>query len=402
MSELPKSVVVCNLDGRIVLYNNRARLQFRGWAQAGGLSASAEPIGLGRSVYAVLDRGKVAHALENVERRLRRGALYPAAQFATTTSTGRLLRVHLTPVRAEQDSDAVAAEGAALISGFVLLSENAMLGPETATPASPAAATWPLDEMSEEVLEEESLESPELSAPPQAPSTAGIVRHDSRPEYYPENYDFALLRTSTLTQRLEDRPLAELAYTVFDTETTGLEPSRGDEILQLGAVRIVNGRVLARECFDQLVDPGRGIPAAGIAIHGITAAMVRGQPGIAEVLPAFHAFCGDTVLVAHNAAFDLRFLELKQAHAGVVFDQPVLDTLLLSAVVHEHQRSHRLEAIAERFGLQVTGRHTAIGDALLTAEIFLRLVPLLASRGIVTLGQALEASRQTYFARQRY
>jgi DNA polymerase-3 subunit epsilon len=130
--------------------------------------------------------------------------------------------------------------------------------------------------------------------------------------------------------------------------------------------------------------------------------MLVGQPTIERVLPAFHAYAQDTVLVAHNAAFDLRFLQLKEGATGVRFDQPVLDTLLLSALVHPAQPSHRLEAIAERFGIAVVGRHTALGDALVTAEIFLRLLPLLAAMGIETLGQAREASRRTAYARLRY
>ena len=87
---------------------------------------------------------------------------------------------------------------------------------------------------------------------------------------------------------------------------------------------------------------------------------------------------------------------------GIVFDQPVLDTLLLSAVVHPQQESHRLEAIAERLGVNVLGRHTAVGDAMVTAEIFLKLIPLLAERGIVTLAQAREAAQKTYYARVNY
>ena len=130
--------------------------------------------------------------------------------------------------------------------------------------------------------------------------------------------------------------------------------------------------------------------------------MLRGQPTIAEVLPAFHAFAADTVLIAHNAAFDMRFLQLKEAETGLRFDQPVLDTLLLSAVIHPNQESHRLEAIAERLGVAILGRHTALGDAIVTAEVMLKLIPLLAEKGIRTLGEAREAAEKSYYARIRY
>ena len=163
-----------------------------------------------------------------------------------------------------------------------------------------------------------------------------------------------------------------------------------------------NGKLLRQESFEQLVDPGRPIPAASIPIHGITQAMVDGQPRIEAVLPAFHAFAQDTVLVAHNAAFDMKFLQLKEPVTGLAFHQPVLDTLLLSAVVHPNQESHRLEAIADRFGITVLGRHTALGDAIVTAEVFLRLLPLLEAMGIRTLREAREAAQKTYYARLQY
>ena len=189
---------------------------------------------------------------------------------------------------------------------------------------------------------------------------------------------------------------------VLDTETTGLDPEGGDQIIQIGAVRIVNARILAGDVFEQLVNPGRDIPETGLAIHGIDARMVAGQPRIAEVLPEFHRFAEDSILVAHNAAFDMKFLQLQQQRAGVSFDQPVLDTLLLSAVVHPAQDAHSLEAIAARLGLPVSGRHTALGDARLTAQIWLQLMALLGDMGIRTQGQALAAAQRSYYARLRY
>ena len=220
----------------------------------------------------------------------------------------------------------------------------------------------------------------------------------SRPEFY----DFDLFRHTPVTDALDDRPLAELAYTVFDTETTGLNPTDGDEIIALGAVRIVNGRLLRGEVFESLIDPQRSVPATSVAIHGINPEALAGQPTIDRVLPRFHRFAEETVLVGHNAAFDMRFLELKEARSGVRFDQPVLDTLLLSAIVHAAQDTHSLEDIAARLGIEVVDRHTALGDALVTAEAFLRLIPLLAERGIRTLGDARAASEKTYYARLRY
>jgi DNA polymerase-3 subunit epsilon len=196
--------------------------------------------------------------------------------------------------------------------------------------------------------------------------------------------------------------LSDLTYTVFDTETTGLEPSNGDEIIQVGAARIVNNRLLRQEVFNQLVDPERPLKPESIPIHGITEDMVRGQPNIDVVLPAFHEFCEDTVLIAHNAAFDMRFLQLKEERTGIKFSQPVLDTLLLSAVVHPNQESHKLDVILERLGIQIGSRHNALEDALATAAVFIKLIPLLEEKGIMTVRQALEASEKTYFARIKY
>ena len=239
---------------------------------------------------------------------------------------------------------------------------------------------------------------PAAEAPRDLPRAIVAAPEGERPEFY----DFDIFLWSAVNPELDDRPLAELSYTVFDTETTGLQPSEGDEIIQIGATRIVNRRLLRHECFDQLVDPRRSLSEQSIAVHGITPELLVGQPAIDVVLPKFHAFCADTVLVGHNAAFDMRFLQLKERPTGVRFDQPVLDTLLLSAVLHPNQTTHRLEAIAERLGVSVFGRHTALGDAMVTGEVFLRMLPLLAEIGITTLRQAREASQKTFHARLKY
>ncbi len=572
MSELAQAVVVCNLDGRILLYNNRARFMFESLAKGPTSVSSGALIGLGRSISSILEASQVEYARETIRIQLERGNRHALANFVTTTDNSQLIRVQIAPVLRQVD-------GVQTASGYILLIENitraleqdakrdaalgeltegsrASLGtlraavemladnPEMTaqdrerfigvlssevnrmserldktlqTVADSLRQNWPLDDMmAADILEaasrriesrlkipvslqtdtpealwiradsfalvsaltflasrvEESGEVRSLTLalgsdarfvhidllwqgssmssetvlsweiepmrdghgvnPPtlrevldrhggeiwyqrqRAANQASlrllipratpdervelIVRDgDSRPEYY----DFDLFERP-LGQVDLDRPLTDLVYTVFDTETTGLEPGNGDEIIQIGALRILNGRLLQQEHFDQLVDPRVPLKAASVAIHGITDSMLLGQPTIDQVLPAFHDFCADTVLLGHNVAFDMRFLEIKEATLGLKFDQPVLDTLLLSAVAHPNQESHSLEAIMQRLGIHMDQRHNALADATATAQVFVRLLPALADRGITTLGQAIEASQKTYFAQVKY
>ena len=199
-----------------------------------------------------------------------------------------------------------------------------------------------------------------------------------------------------------DRPLADLVYTAFDTETTGLQPSRGDEIIQIGALRVADGHIDADHAFEALIDPQRPINPESEKIHGISNADVAGKPTIGQVLPEFYDFCMDSVLLGHNVAFDMRFLQMKEQSTRVVFRQPVVDTLLLSAVAYPNQPHHSLEASMALLGVSIEHRHSAYSDAVATAQVFLKLVPLLEGQGIITLRQAIEASAKTPYARLSY
>ncbi len=572
MSELAQAVVVCNNDGRILLYNNRARLQFKALAQGPTSVAGGALIGLGRSIFSILEKSQIEHAREVIDQRLSAGKL-ALSTFTTTTRSGQLLRVQMVPVLTSSGEG-----GERTMTGYVLTVENITrsieeeerrdqalhtlsqgsrsaigniraavanlldypdMEPElrerflrviddevarrsqvidqTMSQFSDSLKTrWPLEDilgadiiaaaqrrindklklptktetvdealwikadsfslvfalaslasklhdhyeprelrfrlssngklayldliwagpaMSSETFytwEMESMQIAGESSPltlrdvidrhggeiwyerekaahraffrfvlPVATPEAEPVVEERQVTGRPEYYDFDLFKFEDKSIDL-DRKLSELTYTVFDTETTGLEPSKGDEIIQIGAARIVNGRLLRQETFDQIVDPEIPLKPEGIPIHGITEDMVRGQPNIDVVLPAFHEFCEDTVLIAHNAAFDMRFLQLKEDRTGIRFTQPVLDTLLLSAVVHPNQESHKLDVILERLGITIATRHNALEDALATGEVFLKLVKLLEDQGIVTVRQALEASEKTYFARVKY
>jgi DNA polymerase-3 subunit epsilon len=187
--------------------------------------------------------------------------------------------------------------------------------------------------------------------------------------------------------------LRDLDLVVFDTETTGLLPDEGDEIVQIAALRVVGGEVLTTEPFDTYVNPNRPIPAASTAIHQVTEDMVKDAPLVRDALRSFHRYIDGHALVAHNAPFDMTFLRRRETQLGLRFDNPVIDTVLLSAVVFGQSQTHTLDALCERLGITIPEdvRHTALGDARATAFALRALIPMLEAQGITTV-RALNAA----------
>lgn len=218
-----------------------------------------------------------------------------------------------------------------------------------------------------------------LAAPlPPAPSRAVL-------------YDFDLLNAA-LPDDLADAALSQLSYVVFDTETTGLNP-QVDEICQIAAVRVVNGRIVEGERFDMLVNPGRKIPAASTAVHHITDEMVADAVDVTEAIRRFHTFADGAVLVAHNAPFDMSFLRRREREIGKRFDQPILDTVLCSAILYGQSAEHTLDALCARLGIAIPedDRHTAIGDAIGTGEAFRKMIPMLHAVELPNLRALIQA-----------
>ncbi|APE29549.1 DNA polymerase III subunit epsilon [Halomonas aestuarii] len=236
-------------------------------------------------------------------------------------------------------------------------------------------------------LADEDGEHARLRLPLPAADRVGAPRPHTPPR--PEFHDFGIAEMPPPDAELAARPLRTLEVVAFDTETTGLELRNGDTVISLGACRIVNARLLASDVLDLRVDPGRPIPPASTAIHGITDDDVAGAPPLAVALPRFRDYIGEAVILAHNAAFDL--LAIQPPGGSVTFDMPVLDTLLLSRALDESLDGHDLDSLADRYDLSFPPgtRHTALGDARVTAELWLSLLPRLEARGIETLEQAL-------------
>lgn len=175
--------------------------------------------------------------------------------------------------------------------------------------------------------------------------------------------------------------LLEEDWVVVDVETTGSSPSRGDRITEVAAVRVSGGEV--KETYSTLVNPQRRIPSMITALTGITDEMVRAAPSFHEIAPRLMESLEGRVFVAHNAAFDWRFVtaELERT-TGHRMEGRQLCTVRLARKLLPELSSRSLDALALYFGLQIEARHRALDDAVATAEVLVRFFEMLADRGV--------------------
>lgn len=188
-------------------------------------------------------------------------------------------------------------------------------------------------------------------------------------------------QTVELVDDFANRELAETEFVVFDLETTGAKapPCR---ITEIGAYRVRNGEVT--EEFQTLVNPETPIPPFITNLTGITDEMVSDAPRFADIAHDLLGFIGDSILVAHNSGFDMRFLnfEIGRVFGGYRMANPCLCTVLLSRRLLPDIVNHKLKTVAEHYSIDLTNHHRASADAHATAHIFVNLLAKLSDRGV--------------------
>jgi DNA polymerase III subunit epsilon len=190
------------------------------------------------------------------------------------------------------------------------------------------------------------------------------------------------LRTADATAlSLEEAPFA-----VFDVETTGSSAKEGG-ITEIGALKVVRGQVVDE--FATLINPGRPIQPFVVRLTGITDRMVANAPSAAEVMPLFEEFAEGCVLVGHNVHFDCSFVGAAREASGLApLPNPVLDTLKLARSLVPGLKRYRLSSLVSHFGVRAAPNHRALADAAATAGVFLKLLKLLCSAGVWSVGEA--------------
>ena len=171
-------------------------------------------------------------------------------------------------------------------------------------------------------------------------------------------------------------------FVVFDIETTGFSPVKNC-IIEIGAVKVVGGEIV--DHFSTFVNPKTPIPFEIEKLTGIRDDMVMDAPVIEEIMPKFLEFCGEAVLVAHNANFDMSFIKENVSRLGFDKQFTYVDTLGTARVLLPNQSKHTLDAVSKTLGISLENHHRAVDDAEATAQIFVKFIPMLEKEGVTTL-----------------
>lgn len=165
-------------------------------------------------------------------------------------------------------------------------------------------------------------------------------------------------------------------FTVFDVETTGLEPKKGDRIIEIAGVRIEDGVIMESSPFVKLVNPERKIPWEAAQVNKISDDDVATAPTIDQVLPQFLEFAQGSILVAHNCSFDVGFLHNeKELCWGYIEIPECLCTMRLSQTLYPHEFRHNLDVLSARLKIDMpSNRHRALPDVLMTAQALLKMI----------------------------
>jgi len=184
-------------------------------------------------------------------------------------------------------------------------------------------------------------------------------------------------------KKFNDRKLAEETFCIIDTETTGLEVRSGDKIISFAGVKVKSFKLLDA-IFDQLIDPERDVPSSSSKIHGIYQKDIVGKPKIREIEHDISNFISNCTIVGHNIQFDQDFVEtiIPYSELALKFKlNPILDTFSLAISLFPDLESHELSDLCKTFKIKPEIRHTALGDSIMTANLFVILAREAQERG---------------------
>ena len=189
-----------------------------------------------------------------------------------------------------------------------------------------------------------------------------------------------------IIQDANDKELSQ-TFVVFDIETTGFS-NKNDKITEIGAVKVKNFEIVDR--FNELINPEKDISYKVQELTGITNDLIKDKPTIEEILPRFMEFVGDSVLVAHNAEFDIGFINQKCKEMNIEFKNKSVDTLMLARILLPHLKRFKLNNLTKELGVPLHNHHRAVDDAAATAQIFIKFLDMLEKKGAKKLSDVNE------------